>query len=161
MAEGTRGYAQRVDIRAGIETVWQALVDPKILSRWYAPAVRIDARERGLYSVRLDARHTLDAHIDVFVPPRRLRLIYMPFAGMPDKEAVETAAPEAAAAAITVVRLLGSGVPDSSVWNPIYQRLRTGWGRALLRLKIMLERPPGTAGAPARARAQLKRPAGS
>jgi hypothetical protein len=105
------------------------------------------------------------------VPPRRLRLIYMPFAGMPDKEAVviedflldhdETAAPEAAAAAITVVRLLGSGVPDGSVWNPIYQRLRTGWGRALLRLKIMLERPPGTAGAPARARAQLKRPAGS
>ena len=63
--------------------------------------------------------------------------------------------------AITVVRLLGSGVPDSSVWNPIYQRLRTGWGRALLRLKVMLERPPGTAGAPARARAQLKRPAGS
>jgi uncharacterized protein YndB with AHSA1/START domain len=171
MAEGTRGYAQRVDIRAGIETVWQALVDPKILSRWYAPAVRIDARERGLYSVRLDAKHTLDAHIDVFVPPRRLRLIYMPFAGIPDEGAVviedflldhdETAAPEAAAAAITVVRLLGSGIPDSSVWNPIYQRLRTGWGRALLRLKIMLERPPGTAGAPARARAQLKRPAGS
>jgi uncharacterized protein YndB with AHSA1/START domain len=171
MAEGTRGYAQRVDIRASIETVWQALVDPKILGQWYAPAVRIDARERGIYSVRLDAKHTLEAHIDVFVPPRRLRLIYMPFAGMPDEEAVvvedflldcdETAPPEAAAAAVTVLRLLGSGIPDSSAWNPIYQRLRTGWGRALLRLKVLLESPPGTAGAPARARARLKRPVGS
>jgi uncharacterized protein YndB with AHSA1/START domain len=171
MAEGTRGYAQRVDIRASIETVWQALIDPKILSQWYAPALRIDARERGIYSVRLDAKHTLEAHIDVFVPPRRLRLIYMPFAGVPDEGAVvvedflldrdENASREAGSAAVTVLRLLGSGIPESSAWNPIYQRLRTGWGRALLRLKILLERPPGSAGAPAGARGQLKRPAGS
>jgi uncharacterized protein YndB with AHSA1/START domain len=31
---GTRGYAQRVDVRADIEVVWQALIDPALMSQW-------------------------------------------------------------------------------------------------------------------------------
>jgi Activator of Hsp90 ATPase homolog 1-like protein len=166
MAEGTRGYAQRVDIRAGIDTVWQALIDPKLLSLWYAPAVRIDARQGGIYAVRLGAKRLHEAHIDVFLPPRRLRLIYMPFPGVADEGAAivdDFLLDRDETSAITVLRLLGSGIPDNSVYNPIYQRLRKGWDRALLRLKVMLERPRNAAGAgPAGSkRAPLKRPAGS
>jgi uncharacterized protein YndB with AHSA1/START domain len=156
VAEGSRGYAQRVDIRAGIDAVWQALIDPKILQVWYARAVRIDARERGFYSIVLEGNLPLEANIDVFVPPRRLRLIYMPFPGMPDEGTVivedflldrdDAAAREAGIAAVTVLRVLGSGIPQSAEWNPVYIRLRTGWERALPRLKVLLERPPGPAG---------------
>jgi uncharacterized protein YndB with AHSA1/START domain len=148
MAEGSRGYAQRVDIRAGIDTVWQALIDPKLLSLWYASAVRIDARQGGIYAVRLRAKHTLEAHIDVFLPPRRLRLIYMPFPGVADEGAVivdDFLLDRDETSGTTVLRLLGSGIPDGDAWNPIYLRLRKGWDRALLRLKVLLERPRGPA----------------
>src|ERR1700728_2373990 len=147
MAHETRGYAHRVDIRAGIDDVWQALTDPARMARWYGPQARVDAREGGSFCVRLDAELTREAHIDVYQPPRRLRLIYMPTRELPSDETVivddfllhsEPAAPEKGGA-LTILRLLGSGIPEGQEWNPLYLRLRTGWERGLLRLKASLE----------------------
>jgi uncharacterized protein YndB with AHSA1/START domain len=144
-----RGYVHRVDIRAEIDDVWQALIDPTILARWHVPNARVDAREGGSYWMRLDANMVREAHIDVFQPPRRLRLIYMPQAGLPDEGAVlvddflmdrDEAASREANATITIVRLMGSGIPDDSAWDGTYIRLRNGWERALLRLKVLFER---------------------
>ncbi|MFI4894958.1 MAG: SRPBCC domain-containing protein [Steroidobacterales bacterium] len=152
MAAETRGYAQRVDIRADIEVVWNALIEPATLAIWYAPGARVDAREGGLYSARHGENLQREAHIDVFLPPRRLRLIYMPFPDLPDEGAVVVEDflldrdPAAARAhnisAVTVLRLMGSGVPESGAWTATYVALRRGWERALLRLKVLLERPP-------------------
>ena len=62
-----------------------------------------------------------EAHIDVFRPPRRLRLIYMPFPDLPDEGTVVVEDflldrdPDGGArqgvSAVTVLRLMGSGVP--------------------------------------------------
>jgi uncharacterized protein YndB with AHSA1/START domain len=150
MANHTRGYAHRVDIRAEIADVWQALIDPARLARWYGPQARVDAREGGSYWIRVDAELTREAHIDVYQPPRRLRLIYMPTPGLPSDDAVmiddfllhsELAAP-GKPAALTIVRLLGSGIPEGQAWDPFFLRLRGGWERGLLRLKVLLEPPP-------------------
>jgi len=46
----------------------------------------------------------------------------------------------AANANITIVRLMGSGIPDDRAWDSMYIRLRNGWERALLRLKVSFER---------------------
>jgi uncharacterized protein YndB with AHSA1/START domain len=147
MAQQTRGYAHRVDIRAAITEVWQSLVDPARLARWYAPQARVDAREGGSFWVRIDAELTREAHIDVYQPPRRLRLIYMPSPELPSDETVivddfmlhsEAVAPEKGGA-LTILRVLGSGIPEGQEWNPLYLRLRTGWERRLLRLKASLE----------------------
>jgi len=152
MAGGTRGYAQRVDIRVDIEVVWKALLDPVTLALWHAPGARIDAREGGLYYLRHGDGLEREAHIDVFLPPRRLRLIYMPMAGLPDEGAVivedflldrdPTAARTAGVEAVTILRLMGSGIPEGSQWHSTYVALRRGWERALLRLTVLLERPP-------------------
>jgi len=156
MADTTRGYAQRVDIRADVEVVWRALLDPETLAQWYGPASRIDAREGGVYCARHGQDMQREAHIDVFLPPRRLRLIYMPLPGLPDGGAVVIedflldSDPRAAraqnVAAVTVLRLMGSGVPDSPAWLSTYVALRRGWERALLRLKVLLEKPPERSG---------------
>ncbi|HEY2417282.1 MAG TPA: SRPBCC domain-containing protein [Steroidobacteraceae bacterium] len=153
---GTRGYAQRVDIHVDIEVVWQALIDPALMAKWYAPGARIDAREGGNYCVRHADDLQREAHIDVFLPPRRLRLIYMPLPDLPDDGAVIVedflldrdagAARAGGADAHTVLRLLGSGVPEDSEWHGTYTQLRRGWERALLRLKVLLERPPERSG---------------
>jgi hypothetical protein len=145
----TRGYVHRVDIRAELNDVWQALIDPVLMARWHVPNARVDAREGGSYWTRLDANNVREAHIDVFQPPRRLRLIYMPIASLPDKGAVlvddflidkDESASLAANANITIVRLMGSGIPDDRAWDSMYIRLRNGWERALLRLKVSFER---------------------
>ena len=90
---------------------------------------------------------TREAHIDIYQPPRRLRLIYMPLPGLPSDDTVmvddfllhsEIAAP-GKGGALTVLRLLGSGIPEEEAWNPMYLRLRSGWERGLLRLKASLE----------------------
>jgi uncharacterized protein YndB with AHSA1/START domain len=150
MPDRTRGYAHRVDVRADIYEVWQSLIDPAQLVRWCSPQVRIDPREGGIYWFRPDPELTREAHIDVFLAPRRLRLIYMPLPELPDEGAVivddflldigEVAARDGGG--MTVLRLLGSGVPDDRAWDAMHGRLRVGWERALLRLRSLFEPPP-------------------
>jgi uncharacterized protein YndB with AHSA1/START domain len=150
MAKQSRGYVHRVDIRAEIDDVWQALIDPAVLAKWYVPNARIDAREGGSYWTRLDGNVVREAHIDIFTPPRRLRLLYMPLPNLPDNGSVlvddflidtDEAASRDAGAHVTIMRLMGSGVPDGREWDAMYMRLRGGWERALMRLKISFERP--------------------
>jgi uncharacterized protein YndB with AHSA1/START domain len=148
MSDRTRGYAHRVDIFAEMAEVWHCLIDPERIERWYAPQVRVNAREGGSYWVRLDDTLALEAHIDVFLPPRRLRLIYMPLPGQRADDAVivddfllerdETTSRERGRT-VTVLRLLGSGIPERQEWDATYVRLRAGWDRSLLRLKVLLE----------------------
>ncbi len=145
VSDGTRGYAQRVDIHVDIDMVWHALLDPATLALWYAPDARIDAREGGLYYARHGAEPGIEreAHIDVFKPPRRLRLIYMPLPGLPDDGTVviedflldrdPAAARAQSVGAVTVLRLMGSGIPESAAWQSTYVALRRGWERALPR----------------------------
>ena len=149
MPDRTRGYAHRIDIRADIDTVWRALIEPGTLARWYTPATRVDAREGGSFWARPDMDLSREAHIDVFAPPRRLRLIYLPVPELSAEEAVivddflldrdELSARERTAGPVTVLRLLGSGIPESPNWDAMYLRLRGGWERALRRLKVTLE----------------------
>jgi uncharacterized protein YndB with AHSA1/START domain len=153
MSEGSRGYAQRVDINADVDVVWRALLDPVALALWYAPGARIDAREGGLYNARhgIEPGIEREAHIDVFRPPRRLRLIYMPLPGLPDGGTVmvedflldrdPAAARAQGVGAVTVLRLMGSGIPETAAWQSTYVALRRGWERALPRLKVLLEKP--------------------
>jgi uncharacterized protein YndB with AHSA1/START domain len=141
MAERTRGYAHRVNIEAPAAVVWRGLLEPAVLAQWYAPEARVDARAGGGYWVRLDRSTERAAHIDVFDPPRRLRLIYMPQQHWPSGDAVIIddflVVPEKDT---TVVRVLGSGIPDRREWDEACTRLRTWWGRGLLRLKLAAEK---------------------
>jgi hypothetical protein len=147
MALQTRGYAHRVDIRASIDEVWRSLTDPARLARWLASQARVDAREGGSYWLRVDANLMREAHIDVYLPPKRLRLIYMPMAGLPSDDAVivddfllhSEPAKGDKVPAQTIVRLLGSGIPEGVAWDPLYLRLRTLWERGLLKLRASLE----------------------
>jgi hypothetical protein len=78
--------------------------------------------------------------IDVFDPPRRLRLIYLPpddlsaFDGaVADDILLEDNGGRA------IVRLLCSGMPDLPEWNAHYVRVRMASERALARLKALVE----------------------
>ncbi len=141
MTDKLRGYAHRVDIAADVETVWQALTKTEHLSRWCSPQADIKPRPGGSFRASVDRMIELEAHIDVFEPARRLRLIYLPSKELPPTEAaivddfiLDSTPPG------TIVRLLGSGIPSTMDWDAQYKRLRMGWQAAITRLKVFVER---------------------
>jgi uncharacterized protein YndB with AHSA1/START domain len=149
MSDRERGYAHRVDIVADAGQVWQALTGAQQLARWCSPDAQISARPGGLFRASVDRVTEFEAHIDVFEPGRRLRLMYLPSKELPRSDTVMVddfildRVPGG-----TIVRLLGSGVPATAEWDTQYWRLRTGWQQALTRLKVFVEKLNRT-GAPA------------
>jgi uncharacterized protein YndB with AHSA1/START domain len=140
MSERDRGYAHRVDILADADEVWRAITETECLARWCSPQAELQPRQGGLFRACIDRVTELEAHIDVFEPERRLRLIYLPNPALPPlatviiDDLILDAVPGG-----TVVRLLGSGVPGAPEWDTQYLRLRTSWHQALNRLKIFVE----------------------
>ena len=148
MSDRERGYAHRVDIRADARQVWQALTDAEQLTRWCSPTAEIRARPGGLFRASVDRVTEFEAHIDVFEPERRLRLMYLPCSGLPraDTVMIDDFILDPVPGG-TIVRLLGSGVPATPEWDTQYWRLRTSWQQAMTRLKVFVEKQTRT-GAP-------------
>ena len=149
MSDRERGYAHRVDIRVDVQQVWRALTETEQLARWCSPAAEISARKGGLFRASVDRVTEFEAHIELFEPGRRLRLIYLPSAAMPRADTVMIddfmLEPKPGG---TIVRLLGSGVPATLECDTQYRRLRTSWQQAIIRLKVLLERQAGPGASP-------------
>jgi len=145
MSDKERGYAHRVDILADAQQVWRALTEVEQLRRWCSPAAQISPRHGGLFRASVDRVTEFEAHIDVFEPGRRLRLIYLRSPELPpaDSVIIDDFILDAVEGG-TIVRLLGSGVPATPEWETQYRRLRTGWAQAMTRLKVILEREGGS-----------------
>jgi len=141
MKDKTRGYAHRIDLAADVQTVWQALTDPALLTTWCSPKAEIRARAGGLFRACVDRVTELEAHIDVCEPGRRLRLIYLPSPALPpsDSALIDDFILEPVRGGGTILRLLGSGVPGDPQWDTQYLRLRAGWQAAMTRLKALIE----------------------
>ena len=140
-----------MDIAADAAKVWVALTNVEHLKRWCSPAADIKARPGGLFRASVDRVIELEAHIDVFEPGRRLRLIYLPTSELPPADSaivddfiLDATHPPGPARPMgqpqTIVRLLGSGIPSTPDWDAQYRRLRMGWQAAMTRLKVFVER---------------------
>jgi uncharacterized protein YndB with AHSA1/START domain len=140
MSPRTRGFAHRIDIAASPMQVWTALSAPGLVPLWLAADAKVTARKGGSWAATVAPGVARDAMIDVFEPPRRLRLIYLPPAGLPafDGAVVDDILLDGERAA-TIVRLLCSGVPDLPEWTPVFSRIRATSERALSRLKQVVE----------------------
>lgn len=140
----TRGFAHRIDIAAPPPRVWTALCGPSLLPQWMGPEARIRPQKGGVWSAVLAPGLAREAMIDVFDPPRRLRLIYLPPPELPpfDGAVVDDLLLDAEDGH-TILRLLCSGVPDSAEWTAHFVRLRGAAERALARLKLLAEQREG------------------
>jgi uncharacterized protein YndB with AHSA1/START domain len=141
---GTRGYAHLVEVEVPVARVWRALTDPGLIRIWSGQEAEIDARQGGVY--RLGTSHdSREAHIDIFEPNRRLRLIYLKGSDWPPGESAvvdDFILDVRKGEGKTSLRLLGSGVPETPAWDKSYVRIRMGWERLMARIKVCLESPP-------------------
>jgi len=141
MTGRTRGYAHRVDVAAAVTSVWSALTNSRSLALWCSANAEINARPGGSFRANVDRITETEAHIDVYEPERRMRLIHLPNIGIPNSEAtlVDDFMLDEAPGGATL-RLLGSGFPAEELWDAFYLRRRAGWKSALARLKVLVER---------------------
>jgi len=141
VSAGFRSFAHRVDIDVPVERVWRAFTDARVLQRWTTPQATVTPREKGRLHVVFGPGMELDAHIDVLITPRRMRLILLPVRGMPSSDAVivEDFLFERTRES-TVIRLMSSGVPSAPAWVSYYLSKRRYWELALARLKVFLEK---------------------
>jgi uncharacterized protein YndB with AHSA1/START domain len=144
MGERIRGYAHRVDIAGDVPAVWRALTEAPHLARWCAPDAQMRPRAGGLFRASVDRVTEMEAHIDVYEPNRRLRLIYLPSATLPATETAIVAdfiiEPGPPPAGGVIIRVLGSGFPGSPQWETQFKRMKVGWSAALSRLKVYVEK---------------------
>ncbi|HUO80047.1 MAG TPA: SRPBCC domain-containing protein [Steroidobacteraceae bacterium] len=144
MSQPARGYAQFVEIRQPPERVFAAFADARELQGWYATEASVEPRRGGRLRVKLGNGRVRDATIDVWEPGRRLRLIYMPDPTLPASATgpiVEDVLFDVKPG-LTVVRVLGNGVPGEREWDTHFLALRRGWAFWLHSLKKYLEGTP-------------------
>ena len=136
----TRGFAHRIDIAATPPKVWTVLCGPSLAPLWLGVDARIRPQQGGSWSASLAPGLAREAIIDLFDPPRRLRLIYLP---PPDLSAFDGAVADDVLldgeGEQTVVRLLCSGMPDTPDWTNYYLKVRHAAQQALARLKVLVE----------------------
>jgi uncharacterized protein YndB with AHSA1/START domain len=140
MALKTRGYAHRIDIAAQPHRVWTIMCGPALLPLWMGGDAKIKPQQGGHLSATVAPGYVREAMIDVFEPPRRLRLIYLlpPDMAEFDGAVVDDFLLDGEGDG-TIVRLLCSGVPDGVEWNVHFSRARVAAERALGRLKVLVE----------------------
>ncbi|MGO8831039.1 MAG: SRPBCC family protein [Steroidobacteraceae bacterium] len=134
-----------IEVDAPAARVWRALTDPALVCIWSGQEAQIDAREGGLYRIGTRTTGTREAHIDIFEPNRRLRLIYFNSPDLPSSDSAvvdDFLLDVRKGEGTTSLRLLGSGVPEEPSWDHTYVRLRMGWERFMARIKVTLESPP-------------------
>lgn len=136
----TRGFAHRIDIGVAPPKVWTVLCGPTLLPLWIGTDARIKPQKGGHWSATIAPGLQREAMIDIFEPPRRLRLIYMTPPELPafDGAVADDVLLDADGPG-TIVRLLCSGMPDLPEWTTHYGKVRMLAERSLARLKVLCE----------------------
>ena len=137
MREAPRGYLQTLRCNAPADVVWRALVEPAGLTAWCADQAEVDGRAGGHHTIRAPLLGQREAHIDVYEPNRRLRLILNPSPEWPaiDDEVIIEDFLIDSNGTETVLRLIGSGVPGGAEWEAPLRRMRGAWAVAFANLK--------------------------
>ena len=143
MRPAQRGYMQSLQCKAQRGILWQALIQPEALKLWHAQEAEVDPRQGGRYQYRSRLFGRRSAHIDVFDPGRRLRLVFDPNPAWPSGDSVIVEGflldSRDTGGMHSRLRLLGSGVPAVPEWNTTLKRLQAGWAVAFGYLQQRLE----------------------
>lgn len=151
----TRSQQHEIEIDASPEAVWRAITDADELARWFAEEARVTPGEGGKIWISWGGGQDGTSLIEVWEPGKKLRMalqndpdkcgpvtehITTPLQSpMIDEYTIETRNGR------TVLRLVSSGIPDSSDWEAYYDGTNRGWDMFFIGLRHYLEKHQGKA----------------
>ena len=120
-----------------IQEVWTALTDIDAINRWLAREGSMSAHIGGPFELALRDGYDIRGRIDVFMPPRRLRMALTP---MQEESPLPTGpiTIELILRTIsgkTLLTVIVAGIPDSEDWEEYYRLSVDRWKNAFIELK--------------------------
>jgi uncharacterized protein YndB with AHSA1/START domain len=139
--EMTRSHTHEIRLTNRLETVWSTITDEKWLARWYAREAHVDPHIGGSYRVQFEDDSVIEGRIDIFMPPRRMRIVIVPPEGdehLPTGPITEEyVIREADEAVVLTVKV--AGIPATEDWEEYYRSSEERWEQALAELQKVLK----------------------
>jgi uncharacterized protein YndB with AHSA1/START domain len=138
----TRSHRAELEVAGKIKDVWTAITDIEYLKQWLALDGEFTPQIGRPFSLSLRDGSESAGRIDVFMPPRRMRLVIAPREGedpLPSgpitvdfflRERDEK----------TLMTISVAGIPASEDWEEYYRLSDDRWQNALVELKHVLNR---------------------
>lgn len=144
----TRKIDKKVEIDASIEAVWKALTDAEELMRWFPLDARSNPGPGGTIWYSWGPPYEGESQIEIWDPPRRLRLKSdwghgESEKGRADLEQVAMDFTLESEGGKTILRLVHSGFDAGADWDDEFDGTNRGWELEFLGLKHYLERHAG------------------
>ena len=133
----TRSHREEMETACEIQEVWTALTDIDAINRWLAREGSMSAHIGGPFELALRDGYDIRGRIDVFMPPRRLRMALMPMQE-------ESPLPTGPITIELILRTIGdktlltvivAGIPDSEDWEEYFRLSVDRWKNAFAELK--------------------------
>lgn len=138
----TRSQTHELEVPATMDETWALLTDIDQMKSWLLEDGEISPRIGGRFAFKLRDGLVASGHIDVFVPPRRLRLVVAPRKG---EEPIATG-PITTEFLVrekddhSIVRIIAAGFPATEEWQEDFNRADQAWKNAVIELEDLLRR---------------------
>jgi small-conductance mechanosensitive channel/uncharacterized protein YndB with AHSA1/START domain len=138
----TRTHREEIELPLGIEDVWSAITDIEIIKQWLAKDGEFAAHIGGKFALELRDDTDLSGRIDIFLPPKRMRLVV----ALPEGEELPASGPTTIEFSLfehekkTRLSVSVSGIPATEEWEEDYRRSEDRWQNGLVELQEMLAR---------------------
>lgn len=138
----TRSLREDVTVDAEIDEVWAAITDLDVMKKWLVKDGEFRPFIGGRYALELLDESEMSGRIDMFLPPRRMRLVAAPrqneepLASGPIT--IDFVLNEVEKEQRTELTVIVAGIPASEDWEMDYRRAEDRWSNALDELKEYL-----------------------
>jgi len=138
----TRSHSEEVELAAGIDDVWAAITEVDAINQWLAKEGKFVANIGGRFALVLRDGSDLSGQIDIFLPPRRMRLVV----SLRKSDDLLASGPTTIEFALfkreekTLLRVSVSGIPATEEWEEDYRRSENRWKNSFVELQEFLAR---------------------
>jgi small-conductance mechanosensitive channel/uncharacterized protein YndB with AHSA1/START domain len=138
----TRSHREELELASTVEDVWTAVTDIEYIKNWLALDGEFTPQIGRAFALSLRDGSAIAGRIDVFMPPRRMRLVLAPREGeepLPSGPiTIDFQVWERDDKVQLTIRI--AGIPASEDWEEYYRLSEDRWKNALVELKHALNR---------------------
>ena len=138
----TRSHREEIELPVGIDDVWTAITEVDSIKQWLAKDGEFAANIGGRFALALRDGTDLSGRIDIFLPPRRMRLVV----ALREGDELLASGPTTIEFSLfehekkTSLRVSVAGIPATEEWEEDYRRSEDRWQNGLVELHELLTR---------------------
>ena len=138
----TRSHREEVELPVGIDDVWTAITQMDSIKQWLAKDGEFAPHIGGRFALSLRDGTDMSGRIDIFLPPKRMRLVV----ALREVDDLLASGPTTIAFSLvehdkkTRLRVSVSGIPATEEWEEDYRRSEDRWKNGLVELQELLVR---------------------